>query len=141
MRSVAINAISSARMGMTAAIAQLSATGHNLANLNTKKPTSGEAFRGERVVLEDLPEGGVRIAGYAPAGTAEGVVTPDPTHPDADAAGNVRSPNIDVAGELVTAHFAERMVEANVTTVKRAFDTYRDLLAMTNGDRARLTGG
>ncbi len=138
---MAINAISSARSGMTAAIAQLSATGHNLANLNTKKPLAGEAFRGESVVLEEVPEGGVRIAGYAPAGTAEGVVTSDPTHPDADAAGNVRSPNIDVAGELVNAHFAERMVEANVTTVKRAFDAYRDLLAMTNSDRAQLTGG
>lgn len=137
---MAMNAISSARTGMTAAIAQLAATGHNLANLQTKKPTSEEAFQGERVVLEDVPEGGVRIAGYAPAGTAEGVVTPDPTHPDADAQGYVRSPNIDVAGELVNAAFAERMVEANAATVQRAFDTYRDLLAMTNSDRAHLTG-
>ena len=135
---MAVNAISAARTGMTAAIAQLSATGHNLANLNTKKPTSGEAFRGEQVVLEEVPEGGVRIAGIAPAGTAEGVVVSEPTHPDADAAGDVRAPNIDVAGELVKAQFAERMVEANIATAKRAFDTYRDLLAMTTTDRERI---
>ena len=135
---MAISAVWSARSGITAAVAQISASSHNLANLDTKKPTSGPAFEGESVILEEVPEGGVRIAGYAPAGTAEGVVVPDPTHPDADAAGNVRAPNIDIAGELVNAHFAERMVEANVATIKRAFDTYRDLLAITNSDRAQI---
>jgi flagellar basal-body rod protein FlgC len=134
---VAIEAISAARTGMTAAIQQLAASGHNLANLRTAKPTVGDAFQGERVVLEELPEGGARVAGLAPAGTAEGVVLPEPTHPDADAAGDVRYPNIDVAGEMVNVHLAQRHLEANVVTVQRAFDAYRDLLAMTNTDRER----
>lgn len=138
---MAVSAIWSARSGITAAVAQINATSHNLANLNTKKPTSGEAFRGESVILEEEPGGGVRIAGIAPAGTAQGIVVEEATHPDADERGRVRAPDIDLAGELVTAHFAERMVEANVATARRAFDTYRDLLAMTNTDRERLTGG
>jgi flagellar basal-body rod protein FlgC len=135
---VSVNAISSARSGITAAVAQIAASSHNLANLDTKKPTSGKAFQGERVVLEEVPEGGVRIAGLAPAGTEEGVVVPEPTHPDADGAGNVRAPDIDIAGEMVNALMAERMVEANVTTIKRAFNSYRDLLAITDQQRSVL---
>lgn len=134
---MAVDAISAARTGMTAGIQQLAASGHNLANTLTAKPTSGDAFQGEKPLLEELPEGGVRVSGMAPAGTAEGVVLPEPTHPDADEAGNVRYPNIDVAGELVNLHLAQRHVEANVMTVERAIDAYRDLLAMTHTDRER----
>jgi flagellar basal-body rod protein FlgC len=132
-----MEAISAARTGMTAAIQQLAAAGHNLANLRTAKPTNGDAFQGDEVVLEELPEGGVRVAGLAPAGTAKGVVVSEPTHPDADAEGDVRYPNIDVAGEMVNAHVAQRHLEANVVTVERAFDAYRDLLAMTTTARER----
>ena len=42
----------------------------------------------------------------------------DPTNPDADADGNVRQPNIDLAVEVVNAMEASRAYEANVTAME-----------------------
>jgi flagellar basal-body rod protein FlgC len=42
----------------------------------------------------------------------------DPSHPDADAIGNVFYPNIDLAVEYVNALEASRAYEANVTTME-----------------------
>jgi hypothetical protein len=47
-------------------------------------------------------------------------------------------PAPDVAGEIVNMMLAHTGVAANVTVVQRAVDAYRDLLAMTNADRAHL---
>lgn len=132
----AIDAIDSARSGISASLQDLAASAHNLANLRTAKPTDGEAFRGEQVIRTENAGGGVSTM-TAPAGTAEGVVLSEPEHPDADAHGLVRYPNIDIAAELVNTMVAQRSLEANVVTVHRAIDTYRDLLAMTSSDRAQ----
>ena len=133
-----INAIDAARTGIQASLQDLAASAHNVANLRTAKPTSGPAFQGEQVIRTEDPEGGVSTM-TAPRGTAEGVVLSEPQHPDADPAGLVRYPNIDIAAEMVNVMVAQREVEANVVTIHRAIDTYRDLLAMTSSDRAALT--
>lgn len=133
----AIDAIGSATSGISASLEDLAAAAHDLANLRTAKPTDGPAFQGEQVVHVDDPEGGVSTL-VAPRGTEEGVVVSEPTHPEADPAGLVRYPNIDIAAEMVSVVVAQRAIEANVATIHRAVDTYRDLLAMTSSDRTQM---
>ena len=131
----AIDAIGSATSSISASLQDLAASAHNIANVRTAKPTDGPAFQGEQVVQVDDPAGGVSTT-VVPAGTEEGVVLSEPDHPDADEAGLVRYPNIDIAAEMVSVVVAQRAIEANVATIYRAVDTYRDLLAMTSSDRA-----
>ena len=133
----AIDAIGSATSGISASLQDLAAAAHNVANLRTAKPTDGPAFQGEQVVHLDDPAGGLTTM-VVPRGPEEGVVLSEPTHPDADPAGLVRYPNIDIAAEMVSMLVAQRSIEANVATVHRAVDTYRDLLAMTSRDRVQL---
>ena len=133
-----IGAISAASSSLHASMQDLAASAHNIANLRTAKPTSGSAFQGERVVQTVGAVGRV-VTLVVPEGTAEGVVLSEPTHPEADNAGNVRYPNIDVGAEMVRMQMAQRNVEANIVSIEAAVDTYRDLLSMTNRDRAQLT--
>jgi flagellar basal-body rod protein FlgC len=133
----AIDAIGSATSGISASLQDLAAAAHDLANLRTAKPTDEAAFQGEQVIHVDDPEGGVSTL-VAPRGTEEGVVLSEPTHPDADPAGLVRYPNIDIAAEMVSVLMAQRAVEANVVTIHRAVDSYRELLAVTSNERAQM---
>ena len=133
----AIDAIGSATSGISASLQDLAAAAHNLANLRTAKPTDGAAFQGEQVIHVEDPDGGVATL-VAPRGTEEGVVLSEPTHPDADPAGLVRYPNIDIAAEMVSVVVAQRAIEANVVTIEQAVDTYRELLAVTTSDRAQM---
>ena len=133
----AIDAIGSATSGINASLQDLAASAHNIANQRTARPTDGPAFQGEQVIHVDDPEGGVATM-VAPRGTEEGVVLSEPTHPDADPAGLVRYPNIDIAAEMVSVVVAQRAIEANVATIHRAVDSYRELLAMTSSDRAQM---
>ncbi len=57
---------------------------------------------------------GVRIAGYA-EDEGEGRLVYEPGHPDANATGFVRYPNIDTTQELVQLMDAKRIYEANAT--------------------------
>jgi flagellar basal-body rod protein FlgC len=133
----AIDAIGAAASGINASLQDLAASAHNVANIRTAKPTDGPAFQGEQVIHTEEPGGGVSTT-VAPQGTEEGVVLSEPDHPDADEAGLVRYPNIDIAAEMVNVVVAQRAIEANVATIHRAVDTYRDMKAMTASDRAQM---
>jgi flagellar basal-body rod protein FlgC len=96
----------------------------NLANLNTTRGADGRAEPYRR-----------RFAVFAP-GRSENVSAPgvrvsaieldrsnfrkayEPGHPDADAEGYVRYPNVDLAVETVNAMEASRAYEANVTAME-----------------------
>jgi flagellar basal-body rod protein FlgC len=56
------------------------------------------------------------VAGMSPDPTPF-KVTYDPSHPDADAHGNVAYPNVDVTTEMTDMLSATRAYEANVTVV------------------------
>ena len=133
-----VEAIGSATSSLSAAMDDLAASAHNIANLRTAKPTSGPAFQGERVVRTEAPEGGVETS-VVPEGTEEGIVMLEPEHPEADVSGAVRYPSIDVGAELVKIQMAQRTVEANVATIEAAIDTYRELLSISSTERERLT--
>jgi flagellar basal-body rod protein FlgC len=54
----------------------------------------------------------------------EGPLVYDPSHPDADANGYVRMPNVDLTQEIVDLAEARRMYEANAT----AFQAVKNML-------------
>ena len=64
-------------------------------------------------------EFGVRVAGIA-EDQGEGRLVYEPGHPDADASGYVRYPDIDTTQELVRLMDAKRMYEANAAVFQTA---------------------
>jgi len=60
--------------------------------------------------------GGVQVASIAEDQT-NGKLVYDPGHPDADAQGYVRMPNVDTVTEMVDLIDAQRSYEANVTAM------------------------
>jgi flagellar basal-body rod protein FlgC len=122
------DAIGIASTGLTVSRHWMDAISDNIANINTIKPTSGPAFQARYIVAQE-GEGtsGVYVAGAA-FGSAEGIVTNDPTNPLADAQGNVRRPDIDLGDQMSQLIMAQRSYEANANVVDRAKDSYQAAL-------------
>lgn len=106
----------------------LDAVADNLANINTVTSTDGEAFR-ERYILAQAgaENSGVFVAGTE-LGNAEGRIVHEPDHPLADAEGNVRYPDIDMAEQMGSLIMAQRGYQANAAVVDRAKETYQAAL-------------
>ena len=62
---------------------------------------------------------GVRVAGIA-TDASEGPLVYEPGHPDADANGYVRYPNVNATDEMITMMDARRVYEANATVFQSA---------------------
>ena len=106
----------------------------NLANAQTTRTEAGGPYRRQEVLFEAAqPRGagalGNALNGSSPAGqqVRARVVTDertpftevhDPGHPDADANGVVRYPNVNPAVEMVNLVLAARAYEANVTVLQ-----------------------
>jgi flagellar basal-body rod protein FlgC len=129
---IGMDAMGISRSGIVAATRMLDASANNLANVATTKPIESAAFQGGNVVLTERKRGGVAVLDVVPAGTEEGVPVESPGDPRGPV---VRMPDLDVAGQMVNMVTAQRMVEANVTTIQRASEAYRSLLDIT--DRRR----
>lgn len=107
----------------------LDALANNIANVNTIKPTSGNAFQAQMVMARSRPGGGVDVAGIAlsdPAGRLEYA----PDSPVADANGMVRAPEIDMASQMSQLVMAQRGFQASVQVTKNAQDTYSSALSI-----------
>jgi len=61
-------------------------------------------------------------------GSAEGRIVNEPNNPLADAAGNVRYPDVDEASQLTQLIMAQRGYQANAAVVDRARETYEAAL-------------
>lgn len=106
----------------------LDAVSDNIANVNTAKPTSGPAFQARYITaVEGQGESGVYVAGTT-LGDATGRVVNDPQNPLADAKGNVRMPDIDLASQMGQLIMAQRGYQANAAVVDRAKTTYEAAL-------------
>jgi len=101
----------------------LDALSNNIANVNTAKRTSENAFQGQMVVAGARPDGGVDVAGIALSDPVGRVVN-DPSNPLADADGNIRLPEVDLASQMSQLVMAQRGFQASVQTTKTAQDTY-----------------
>jgi flagellar basal-body rod protein FlgC len=107
----------------------LDALAHNIANVNTVRPSDQEAFRAQLVVAEARQDGGVRVREIA-LSSAEGRMTYQPDHPLADAQGMVRLPDIDLSDQMTQLILAQRGYQANLAVVDRARDAYMQALSL-----------
>jgi len=135
--------------GLTAERLRMDVTAENLANAQTTRGADGQPYRRKEVVLSEISSGGfgsqlAKAIGAGAGASAGGVEvtaitqdqTPgklvyDPGHPDADAKGYVRMPNVDTVAEMVDLISSSRAYEANVTAMnaaKQMFSKTLDLL-------------
>ena len=127
-------AIDVAASGMTAERLRLDVISNNIANVNTTRTADGGPYRRQYVVFEprqgdassfsqvmsgQLQLNGVRVSGIRKDDSPLRMVY-EPGHPDADAQGYVRMPNINIITEMVDMMTASRAYEANVTSVNVA---------------------
>jgi flagellar basal-body rod protein FlgC len=105
----------------------LDALANNIANINTATPTSQNAFQAQMVMAKARPDGGVDVAGIA-LSDPQGRVVNDPENALADAEGNVRMPEVDMASEMSQLVMAQRGFQASVQVTKNAQDTYSSAL-------------
>jgi flagellar basal-body rod protein FlgC len=122
------DAIGIAGTGLTLHRKWLDAVSDNLANVNTVKATTDDAFQARYVVAQE-GEGttGVYVQGAA-FGSAAGRIVYEPGHPLADAEGYVRYPDIDLASQMGQLIMAQRGYQANAAVVDRAKETYQAAL-------------
>lgn len=131
-----LNPIEISASGLVAQRQRLNTIANNLANLSTTRDVNGQPnpYVRERVVFQvgipklDSSEGVhvARIERDDPSifpGAEPFRTTYDPSHPDADAQGYVRFPNVDPTRELVNGLEAARAYEANI----QAIETYKSL--------------
>jgi flagellar basal-body rod protein FlgC len=105
--------------GMSVQQKSLEAISANLANVETTRTPEGGPYKRRVVVMEPDQKGGVKVARVV-EDTREGRLDYDPGHPDADANGFVRRPNVDVPTEIVDLMIARRVHEANATVFQAA---------------------
>jgi flagellar basal-body rod protein FlgC len=111
----------------------LDAVSDNISNLNTVRPTSGEAFRARYVVANAVDygqgTGGVAVGGIQ-LGNAEGRLVHEPDNPLADENGMVRYPDIDLGDQMAQLLMAQRGYQANLAVVTRAQEAYSSALQL-----------
>lgn len=122
-----------AASGMTAERLRLDVISNNIANVNTTRTADGGPYKRQFVVFETrnsdagrtggMPRyrnmNGVRVTGISKDDSPPRLVY-EPGHPDADADGYLRLPNINIVTEMVDMMTASRAYEANVTAVNVA---------------------
>ncbi|HWR40399.1 MAG TPA: flagellar basal body rod protein FlgC [Patescibacteria group bacterium] len=127
-------AIDTAGSGMTAERLRMDVISNNIANVNTTRTAEGGPYRRQLVVFAPRSSGKSfrqTLEGYTEAG--EGVravgitketspfrLVYEPNHPDANKAGYVEMPNVNIVSEMVDMMTATRAYEANVTAVNAA---------------------
>ena len=142
------NSLGISASALSAERLRMDVTAENLANAQTTRTEGGGPYKRKEVVLESAgrggfaqalagaqtsaggPAGGVRVSGIVEDPSADRLVH-DPSHPDADANGYVRMPNVNPVTEMVDLISASRSYEANVTamqTAKQMFTKTLDLL-------------
>jgi flagellar basal-body rod protein FlgC len=117
--------------GLTANRAWMTTVAANLANMHTTRTNDGQPYKRRTVIFESTPveedfstvlnrEGEtldkVNVADIVPDGRNFKEVY-DPSHPDADAKGVVRYPNINPIEEVANLLEASRAYEANLTVL------------------------
>jgi flagellar basal-body rod protein FlgC len=132
------NAINTASTGLNVMQTWIDTIGNNIANVNDLSPTSGPAFQATFVQAQALSTdsngvgGGVAVAAL-PEGSAQGILTYDPTNPIADAKGYIRRPDIDMSQQMGDLIMAQRAYQANATVVDRSKAMYEAGIAIGKG--------
>ena len=133
-----------ASQGMTAQRERLEASSANLANANTTRTATGKPYQRRDVIFsaQDINEAWTETAEQngltAPNNKSQGVKSEivladenrfqmqyQPGHPDADADGYVKMPDVDPLEETVNMMSAARSFEANATVFSTAKELAR----------------
>jgi flagellar basal-body rod protein FlgC len=102
----------------------LDAVSDNLANMNNASRTNGPAFQAKYVEAAEGSEGTGVYVKSTQLGNGEGRIVYQPDHPLADADGNVKYPDIDMAEQMGALIIAQRGYQANAQVVDRARESY-----------------
>jgi flagellar basal-body rod protein FlgC len=144
------DALNVSASGLTAERLRMNVVAENLANAQTTRGANGDPYRRKEVILQEVPEGGFGAslasamgagspAGGRPGGVQVAAIAEDqtnfktvydPGHPDADAQGYVRMPNVDTVSEMVDLISAQRSYDANVTAMQAAKQMFTKTLEM-----------
>jgi flagellar basal-body rod protein FlgC len=127
---------------------RMDVTSENLANAQTTRGANGQPYRRKEVVLQEVGDnstfgatlagamggatsgqtpGGVQVAGIV-EDQNQGQLVYDPSHPDANAQGYVRMPNVESVTEMTDLITESRSYEANVTAMQTAKSMYTKTL-------------
>jgi flagellar basal-body rod protein FlgC len=127
---------------------RMDVTSENLANAQTTRGANGQPYQRKEVVLQEVggagssfgatlagvmsgssgsTPGGVQVAGIV-QDPGQGQLVYDPGHPDADAQGYVRMPNVEPVSEMTDLITESRSYEANVTAMQTAKSMYTKTL-------------
>ena len=112
---------------------RMNAIGTNIANIDTTRTPEGGPFRKREVIFQSTTRGfadelsasqrdgiaGVEVTGIRTDPSPPRMIY-NPGHPDADNAGMVAMPNIDLMEEVADMMSASRAYEANVTVIRSA---------------------
>jgi flagellar basal-body rod protein FlgC len=120
--------------GLTAQRLRMDVISENIANVSTTRTQNGGPYKRKTVVFQEMQNPdpfatvfedsirkvnqglGVRVQKIVDD-EAPGPLMYDPSHPDADAEGYVRMPNINIVEEMVNMISASRSYEANITAI------------------------
>lgn len=127
------DAIGIASTGMTVHRKWIDAISDNIANINTVRASSEEAFAARYVDVATIgtPQSnqGVHVAGIE-LGDTEGRLVYEPDHPLADEGGYVRYPEIDLGSQMIQLIMAQRGYQASAAVVDRARSSYEQAIAI-----------
>ena len=114
--------------GLHAQWVRMQVVAGNVANAETTQTPEGGPYRKRHVVFSTVMDGmsGVTLSGIRPSTEAPRRVH-RPGHPDADAAGYVNMPNVDVPLEMVDLLTASRAYEANLAAMRK----FREIVTET----------
>jgi flagellar basal-body rod protein FlgC len=132
------DALNISATGLSAERLRMDVTAENLANAQTTRGPNGGPYRRKVVLLQEAdpagfsaalaaasgspsgtPGGGVQVSGIAQDASGDRLVY-DPGHPDANAQGYVRMPNVNPVTEMVDLISSSRAYEADVTAMQAA---------------------
>ncbi len=129
--------------GLSAQRFRMDVIAENIANADTTRTETGEAYRRRVTVFETVQPnksfasyleseaaratGGVRVASVV-EDPSPFKLEYDPDNPDANAEGYVEKPNVDVVTEMVDMISASRAYEANVTAINASKQMYMKAL-------------
>lgn len=140
--------------GLTAERLHLDVISNNIANVNTTRGADGQPFRRQQVVftaregqgsfssflanargawLDQAVGMGVNVTSIQPDMAHDFKIVHDPGHPDADANGNVKLPNVEPVTEMVDMISATRAYEAGVTAINSAKQMEQKALEIGRG--------